>query len=58
MGQGLCDNLVKEIRSFESVGGNEYVVFPTAYRYGHWDNQGTLMNQFDLLSKHVRPEVK
>ena len=58
MGQGLCDNLVKEIRSFGSVGGNEYVVFPTTYRDGYWDNQRTLMNQLELLSKHVRPKVK
>ena len=58
MGQGLCDNLVKEIRSFGSVGGNEYVVFPITCGYGHWDNQGTLMNQLELLSKHVRHEVK
>ena len=52
------DNLVKEICSFGSIGGNESVVFPPIYRYGEWDKQGTLMNQLDLLGEPVISKIK
>ncbi len=50
-------DLVKEIKSFENIGAEEYVVFPPTYRFGEWDNQGTLMNQLELLGEHVLPKV-
>ena len=50
--------LVKEIRSYESIGAKEYVVFPPTYRFGEWDNKATFMNQLELLGEHVIPKVK
>ncbi|MFH1141097.1 MAG: TIGR03619 family F420-dependent LLM class oxidoreductase [Chloroflexota bacterium] len=52
------NDLVKEIRSYESIGAKEYVVFSPTYRYGEWDNNGTLMNQLELLGEHVIPKVR
>ncbi len=51
------DDLVAEMRTYESLGADMFVVHPPSYRYGEFDNQGMLMNQMEMLAEHVLPKI-
>ena len=52
------DDLVNQIRAYESIGAHEFAVRPASYHWEEFDSLSMLLNQMDLLAEHVLPKVR